>query len=99
MTSRRVSLSVNDAPVPLDYFIQSLTDHVVTGIILALEGIGEANAVELAVTPAAVSLKVNGAAVPTNAFVSRVITNTVFGLASSLKGVGQINSLRIDIKK
>lgn len=99
MTSRKVNLTVNDSPIPLDYFVQSLVDHVTTGITQALEGTGEANAIELAVTPASVSLKVNGAPVPTNPFVSRLITNTLFGLVSSLKGVSQINTLKVEIRK
>jgi len=99
MTSRKVSLMVNDAPFPVDYFVQSLVDHVTTGIIQALEGTGEANAFDLSIAQAGVNLKVNGALVPTNPFVSRVITNTLFGLVSSLKGVGQINTLKIEIRK
>ncbi|RJQ37661.1 MAG: hypothetical protein C4555_06125 [Dehalococcoidia bacterium] len=95
----KVALTVNDAAIPLDYFAQSLVDHVVRGILEALEGTGTPDTVDLSVAPAGVNLKVNGAAVPTNPFVSRVITNTLFGLASSLKGVSQINTLRVEIKK
>lgn len=99
MTSRRVSLTVNDSPVPLDYFVQSLVDHVVRGILEALENTGSPETIELAIAPAGVALKVNRTAVPTNAFVSKVITNTLFGLAGSLKGVGKINTLKVEIKK
>ena len=96
--SRQVSLSVNNEPIQLEFFVENLVDHVVGGIIAALEGVGEPRTVELAITQGTVDLKVNEAAVPANPFVSRVITSTLYGLVSCLKGVGQIEDLRIDIK-
>lgn len=95
----KVVLTVNDAPVPTDYFVSSLVDHTVRGILEALENTGAPETIELAIAPAAVHLKVNGAHVPTNPFVSKVITNTLFGLAGSLKGVSKINTLKVEIKK
>jgi uncharacterized membrane protein HdeD (DUF308 family) len=95
----KVVLTVNDSPVALDYFVQSLIDHVVRGILEALEGTSEPKIIDLSIVPAGVNLKVNGTAVPTNPFVSRVIQNTLFGLVSSLKGVSQITTLRVEIKK
>jgi len=95
----KVALTVNDSPIPTDYFVSSMIDHVVRGILEALENTGSPENIDLSIAPAAVHLKVNGAAVPTNPFVSKVITNTLFGLASSLKGVDKINTLQVEIKK
>ena len=97
--SRQVSLSVNNEPIQLEFFVENLIDHVVGGIIAALEGVGEPRTVELAINQGAVSLSVNEAQVPANPFVSKVITSTIFALASCLKGVGHIEYLRIDIKR
>lgn len=99
MASRQVSLTVNNEPVPLDYFVENLVDHVVGGILRALEGVGEPEVVELAINQGAVDFNVNEAAVPLNAFASKVVTATIYGLVSCLKGVGHIESLRIDIKR
>ncbi|MFA5317798.1 MAG: hypothetical protein WC369_10320 [Dehalococcoidales bacterium] len=99
MSSHQVNLSVNDSPIPLDYFIQNLVDHVTTGIILALEGTGDPHSIELAITQGSVSLKVNGVVVPTNDFVNKVTTSTLYGLVGCLKGGDHIESLRIEIQK
>jgi hypothetical protein len=81
------------------FFVENLIDHVVGGIIAALEGVAEPRLVGLAINQDTVDLRVNEAQVPTNAFVSKVITRTVFALANCLKGVGQIEDLRIDIRR
>ena len=97
--TRQVSLSVNDAPVELDYFVQGFIDHTINGILSALEGTGEAGSVNIAIDGDAVSMSLNSAAVPLNPFVTKIIRNTIVGLVSSLKGVGEINKLKISISR
>jgi len=99
MASRQVSLAVNNESIRLDYFVGSLVDHVVGGILRALEGVGEPKVVTLAINQGAVDLTVNEAQIPVNEFASKVISNTLYGLASCLKGVGHIESLKVDIKR
>ena len=96
--SRQVSLSVNNEPIRIEFFVGNLIDNVVGGIIATLEGVEEPKEVELVINQGTVSLSVNEAQVPTNEFVSKVTTSTLFALVSCLKGVGQIEDLRIDIK-
>ena len=99
MASRQVSLSVNDGPIELDYFVQPFIDHTVSGILAALEGTGEIKSVDISIEGDAVSVNLNDAAVSLNPFVTRIIRNTIVGMVSSLKGVGQINRLKIGITR
>ena len=47
--TRQVSLSVNDAPIELDYFVQGFIDHTIDGILSSLEGIGETGSVNISI--------------------------------------------------
>jgi len=38
--TRQISLSVNDAPINLDYFVHNYIDHVVGGILASLHDTG-----------------------------------------------------------
>ena len=98
--TRAVRLSVNDAPISLDYFIQGFIDHTAGGIVASLEGGGEIISLELSIDEARqVTLNVNNASIPLNPFVQEVIKNTLMGLVSSLKGVSEINKLAISITR
>ena len=101
MGTREITLSVNDAPIELDYFVQRYIDHLTGGILAALEGTGEIQTVTLAIDKDkdAVEINLNDAVVPVKTFVTKIIRNTVFGMVSSLKGVSEINTVKIDIKR
>jgi len=97
--TRQVSLSVNDAPIALDYFVQSFIDHTVSGMVETLEGTGEIKELSLSIDGDRVTLVLNGAPVPTNPFVSRIITGACRGMVSVLKGVGEVTSLQINMSR
>ena len=96
--TKQVGLSVNDAPIELDYFIQGFIDHVTGGILGALSGTGEIGSLDLSIDEGGqVTVNLNNALVPINPFVNKVIKNTIVGMVSSLKGVSEIKSLEITI--
>ena len=96
---RQVSLSVNDIPIELDYFVQGFIDHTVGGILLALEGTGEIKSLGVVIEKDRVRLDLNDAELPLNPFVTKIIRNTVTGMISSLKGVSEINKISISIRR
>ena len=99
MGTRQISLSVNDVPIEIDYFVQGFIDHIMGGILVSLEGTGEIKTLDVSTEGDEVRINLNGAVVPTNPFVNRIIRNTVAGMVSSLKGVSEISSMRISIRR
>ena len=99
MASRQVSLSVNDVPIELDYFVQRFIDHTVGGILAALEDTGEIGSLALSIDGDKVTINLNNAPVPTNLFVNKIIRNTIAGMVSPLKGVNEINRVNISIRR
>jgi hypothetical protein len=99
MASRQVSLSVNDAPVELDYFVQGFIDHVMGGMIAALRGTGEIESLDVSILGDTVTIDLNNAAVPTNPFVNTITRNTIVGMVSSLKGVVDIDRIQLSIRR
>jgi len=99
MASRQVNLSVNDAPIKLDYFVQGFIDHTVGGMLAALEGTGEIKNLALSIEGDSVTINLNNALVPINPFVNKIIRNTVAGMVSSLKGVNEINRMNLSIRR
>lgn len=97
--TRQVSLSVNDKPIKLDYFVLGFIDHVTRGILEALEGIGDVQSATLTIKGDVVRISVNNAPVSIKSFVTKIVGNTVKGMVSPLKGVGEINSLEISISR
>ena len=96
---RQVSLSVNDIPIELDYFVQGFIDHTLGGILLALEGTGEIKSLGIVIEGDEVRFDLNDAELPFNPFVTKIIRNTVTGMVSSLKGVSQIKRISISIRR
>ena len=47
--TRQVSLSVNDVPIELDYFVRGFIGHTMGGILLALEGSGEIKSLDVVI--------------------------------------------------
>ena len=96
---RQVSLSVNDKPIEIDYFVQGFIDHTISGILAALEGTGEIKSLVLTIDGDKVTINLNNALVPINPFVSKIIKSTITGMVSSLKGVTEIKKVGINIKR
>ena len=97
--TKQVSLSVNDAPIETDYFVQGFIDHTLGGILAALEGAGEIEILDVFIEGDEVKINLNNALVPTNPFASKIIRNTIVGMVSSLKGVNKINKVKISIRR
>ena len=98
--TKQVSLSVNDAPILLDYFVEGFIDHTVGGMLAALEGTGEIGSLNLAIDEGGqVTINLNNAQVPINPFVSKIIGNTIAGMVSPLKGVSEIKTLKLTITR
>ena len=99
MQTRQIELSVNDAPIEVDYFVQGYIDHVMAGIVASLKGTGEIRRLQVSMENDNVAMRLNGRSVPINPFVNKIIRNTVVGMVSALKGVGEISKLNISIAR
>lgn len=99
MAPGEVSLSVNDIPIQIEYFVQRFIGNTIAGMLDTLDGTGEIETLELSVDRDEVTINLNNALVPINPFVSEIIRNTITGMVSSLKGVSEINKVNINIKE
>lgn len=98
--TRQISLSVNDIPINLDYFVGEYIDHVVGGIVASLRDTGEIESLELTIdNEGQVTINLNSAAVPLTPFPIEIIKSTIMGVVAPLKGVGEVNRLEIAIKR
>ncbi len=99
MVSRQVSLTVDDAPIALNDFVQGYIDHVVSAILTSLRGTAEIKGIDLSLDGDRVSVLLNNEAVPLNPFATRIILGTMLGMVSSLKGVSSIKKMQLSINK
>lgn len=99
MASKQVSLSVNNIPIELDYFVHDFIDHTVGGIIAGLQDTGEIETLELSIEGDEVTINLNNAVVPIKSFVTKIIRNTIAGMVSTLKGVNDTNKVNISIRR
>jgi hypothetical protein len=99
--TRNISLSVNNTPIKLDYFVEGYLDHVTVGIIASLKGASEIKDLELNIDQdGIVTVNLNGADIPLNFFASEIIKSTVTGMVTPLKGVeGAIDKLQLKIER
>ncbi len=98
--TRQISLSVNDDPITLDYFVAGFLDHTAGGRVAALEGTGDIGTVSLSIDDGGqVAVNLNNAQGPLNIFASKIIRNTMVGMVSTLKGVGEIKTLELSITR
>jgi hypothetical protein len=95
----KLILTVNDVPISTDYFVEAFIDHIVSGMVEALEGTGKIQNLNLDIDGEKVNVNLNGAPVPTNYFASKIIRSTTFGMLSSLKGVKEIKKLNLTLQK
>ena len=98
--ARQVSLSVNDVPINLDYFVREYIDHVVGGILSSLRDTGEIESLELSIdSEGRVKMDLNGSVIPLKYFPNEIIKSTILGMVATLKGVGEVTSLEITISR
>ena len=96
--AKQVSLSVNDVPIQLDYFVEEYIDHVIGGILASLKDTGEIENMELLIDDGGeVSISLNNNEIPLKYFPNEIIKSTVMGMVSPLKGVKEVNKLKIKI--
>ncbi len=94
---KQISLSVNDVPIHLDYFVHDYLDKVVSGILASLHDTGEIVNLELSIdNEGRVDINLNGALVPIKDFPNEIIKSTILGMVAPLKGVGEVNRLQIN---
>lgn len=95
----KLNLIVNDAVIHTDYFVEGLIDHVVSGIIEALEGTGDIKDLDLSIDGSKTTINLNGTIVPINAFATKIIKSTIIGMVSTLKEVKDTKKISIILHK
>ena len=97
--SRKTSLTVNNVPIKLDYFVEGYVYHLTGGIIASLKDTGAIKTLTLVVDKSGqVKINLNGAEVPCNEFVTKIIHSTLAGMVATLKGVdSELKTLEIKI--
>ncbi len=94
----QISLSVNDVPINLDYFVSEYMEHVIAGIVAGLRDTGEIESLELSIdNNGEVKINLNKADVPIKYFPNEIIRSTILGMVSTLRGVGEVDRLQITI--
>jgi len=84
--TRKLSLTVNDVPIKLDYFVQGYLDHVTGGIIGSLKDTGDIGKLELALdNKGQVTINLNGCDVPLNYFANDIVKSTILGMVAPLR--------------
>jgi hypothetical protein len=101
--TRQITLTINDTPVELDYFIAGYLDHVAGGMLASLKGTGEIKKLKLTIdNKGLVKINLNDADVPINYFVEEIIKSTFKGIITPLKGVDKdqpLQSLELNISR
>ncbi len=99
--TKEVKLTVNGAPIKLDYFVEGYVDHVIGGIIGSLRGTGDIQELELTVDNGeTVRVNLNGEDVSLKEFPILIIRSTLAGLVAPLKGVtGALKQLRVTLRR
>lgn len=95
----KLNLIVNDTVIHTDYFVEGFIDHVVSGIIEALEGTGKITDLDLSIDGGQTDINLNGNKILLNAFTAGIIRNTIIGMVSSLKEVNNIKKVSIFLHK
>ena len=96
-----VSLTVNNVPINLDYFVSGYIESVARGIIASLHDTGEIEDLSLTIdNEGQVAISLNNSDIPLKTFPMEIIKGTLEGMVATLKGVdGVINTLEITIRK
>jgi hypothetical protein len=94
----KAELSINNAPVELNEFVEQFLSRVTVGAVTTLKGVDYIRTVELDEDRGDVMVKVNGEEIELTPFPNDVIANTITGLVSTLKGIDKQNIGKIAIK-
>jgi hypothetical protein len=97
--TRQISLSVDDSPIEMDYFVQGFLDHTVFGMVSSLEGVHDISDIEIQINGNDAAISVNNDAVPVNDFVAAIVSSTVRGMVSALKGVEKAETIKIGVHR
>jgi len=101
--TKKVTLSVNNVPVNLDYFVSEYIESVVGGIVASLHDTGEIENLELVIdNEGQVSITLNNSDIPLKYFPNDIIKSTILGMVAPLKGVEStedIDTLEITISQ
>lgn len=97
--TRKITLSVNNEPVEIDYFVQGVIDHTACGMVSSLEGVIDIENLEISVEEGRTAIYVNGSSIPINDFVNDLVRNTLLGMVSTLKGVSDVKRLRLNVQR
>ena len=85
--TRQTTLTVNQNPIQLDYYVGEFVYHTALAIVGSLRDTGEVKDLKLEVHSGRVSIKLNGADVSLKEFPMLIITSTLEGMLKHLKGV------------
>ena len=97
--AKEMSLSVNNSPIELEYFVREFIEHVVGGMLAGLRGTGPIENLELAIDSAKqVTINLNNTQIPLNPFANEIVVSTIKGMVSTLRGGNNISTLHITIK-
>jgi hypothetical protein len=98
--TKKTTLSVNNVPITLDFFVHEYLEKVVGGIIASLNDTGDIESLELSIDNSGeIKIHLNDADVPLKEFPVQIIRSTIEGLVTPLKGVeGVINTVEIKIQ-
>jgi len=94
-----LSLITNGIPIKTDYFVEGFIDHVVSGMIEALEGTSKIKDMDLSIDGDKVLINLNGTIIPVNTFANKIIRGTIIGMVSTLKGITDVKELSIALHK
>ena len=97
--TKKATLSVNNVPITLDFFVHEYLEKVVGGIISSLNDTGDIDSLELIIDNSGeVRINLNGADVPLKEFPVQIIRSTIEGIVAPLKGVeSAVNTVEIKI--
>jgi hypothetical protein len=99
--ANKVSLTVNNVPINLDYFVSEYIESIVGGIIASLNDTGEIDDLCLMLdNEGQVTITLNNSDVPLKYFPMEIIKSTLEGMVAPLKGVdGVVSTLEITVRK
>jgi len=97
--ARNVSVTVNNVPIDLDYYVHEHVEHVVVGIVGALRDTGKIESLKLTIdSDGQVKIDLNNTDVPLKEFPMLIIRTTIEGMLKPCKGVEfPITSVEITI--
>jgi len=99
--ARKTSLTVNNIPIELDYFVEGYVYHVAAGILASLKGTSTIKNLKLEVdADGQVQITLNGDDVPLSFFPVQIVRSTLAGMVATLKGVNkEMKTLSLSVKQ